>query len=69
MTGQLGQLLLAVDNQPFDNPSVTNNNDYNPSANNDNDDEDDNTYKRYYRNEYETVTSLPPNNLGLTIQN
>ena len=61
MTGQLEQILIALSSQPVTDPSVAADEDYNPSDNNKDDDNNANTYNRYFRDEYNTDASLPPN--------
>ena len=66
MTGQLEQILLALNSPPVINPGVNNDDDdddddNNPNVDSNNGNDDANKYDRYYMDDYETVTSVHPN--------
>ena len=62
MTCQLEQILLALQSPAVATPRIDDDADDvadpDPSIDSDKSDDDDNTYDRYYRDEYETVTSV-----------
>ena len=62
MTGQLEKILLALQSPPVATPCIDDDgddvDDSAPSVDGDKGDDDADTYDRYYRDEYETVTSV-----------